>query len=60
MIYSYKCKDCGHETPDIRKVAERDNECVCEKCQSKETERVIVNEISFELKGKSWYRDGYN
>lgn len=40
MLYEYKCKKCSHVQEDFRKVADRDNPTVCEKC-GKESKRTI-------------------
>ncbi len=32
MLYEYKCKKCDHVQEDFRRVNERNNPAVCEKC----------------------------
>jgi putative FmdB family regulatory protein len=59
-IYEWRCKDCEHITEEIRKFTERDEPCECDKCNSKNTERVEISDSTTHiLKGKGWYRDGY-
>ena len=33
-FYDYCCPDCGHCQEELRKVAEVDEPCLCEKCES--------------------------
>lgn len=34
-LYKYECDKCGEETEIARPMADRDNDCVCEKCGDK-------------------------
>jgi putative FmdB family regulatory protein len=39
-IFEYRCKQCGHRTAFLEKVNARQPHA-CEKCESKETEKVF-------------------
>ena len=40
-VYSYKCKDCGKEFDILVGVGEGNEELKCEKCGSKDIERLL-------------------
>jgi putative FmdB family regulatory protein len=60
-IYSYKCQNCGHEVEEILSFSNSEKylQTVCPKCFTKSYKKRI-NTTSFKLKGKGWYKDGYN
>jgi len=55
--YHFKCKkkECEHITIVTQKY--KDPDPVCEKCENKEVERLIVR-TSFVLKGSGWFNTG--
>ena len=63
--YQYKCKntECQVEFDvfytSIPNAEREEPEEKCPKCDSKEKERLISRDTSFQLKGKGWYQDGY-
>ena len=59
-IYQYECQHCGHEVEEILSFtnSEKYLQTVCPKCLTKSFKKK-VNSISFKLKGKGWYKDGY-
>lgn len=58
-VYEYQCADCEHISQYTRKVDERDDEAICEKCTSVNTVRKL-SVSSFSLKGGGWAADGYS
>ena len=59
-IYQYECQHCGHEVEEILSFSDSEKylQTVCPKCLVKSFEKKI-NNTSFKLKGKGWYKDGY-
>ena len=55
-LFDYKCKKCG--IIEIL-VLEEDEEIICPKCKGK-VEKQISYKSNFQLKGKGWFKDGYN
>ena len=60
-IYSYKCQNCGHEVEEILSFSNSEKylQTVCPKCFTKSYKK-RSNTTSCKLKGKGWYKDGYN
>ena len=57
-IYEYCCKACEHITEKERRIEDRHQPVLCEKCQ-KETELIISQQGGFALVGGCWGKDGY-
>ena len=59
-IYQYECQQCGHEVEEILSFSNSEKylQTVCPKCLTKSFKKKI-NNTSFKLKGKGWYKDGY-
>jgi len=59
-IYLYECQQCGNEVEKILSFSESEKhlQTECPRCSSKSYKK-RVNNTSFKLKGKGWYRDGY-
>ena len=57
-VYAYECTSCGGRFDLLRRMAESDDQARCPKCESTESKRRIAGG-HFELKGKGWYKDGY-
>ena len=58
-IYNYSCKDCLAEFQKIVSIKERDKtDWCCPECGCVEITR-IIGLSNFSLKGKGWYKDGY-
>ena len=58
-IYSYSCSNCSAVFEKIMSVRERDSHYLrCPECGHGEVNR-LVSKSSFSLKGKGWYKDGY-
>ncbi len=60
-IYQYECQQCGYEVEEILSFSNSEKylQTVCPKCLTKSFKKK-VNSTSFKLKGKGWYKDGYN
>lgn len=57
-IFSYRCKNCSHVEEDVL-VKNSNVEYNCPKCGAV-MERLFPTGTTFYLKGKGWYKDGYN
>lgn len=62
-IHGYICSKCKNEFEIFYtsqgKVQVEEPQEKCPKCESTDKERTPPKNVSFELKGKGWYRDGY-
>lgn len=60
-IYRYKCLNCENESEVICSISKRELylQEVCAVCGCSEHES-IIGKTTFALKGKGWYKDGYN
>ena len=59
-IYLYECEQCGYEVEEILSFSDSEKylQTVCPRCFTKSYKKK-VNNTSFKLKGKGWYKDGY-
>lgn len=57
-IYEYKCCECGVSQEKLQSYMQRKDEVPCKECNGA-AKRLEVNKTSFTLKGKGWYKDGY-
>ena len=59
-IYLFKCQNCEHEVEEILSFSNSEKylQTVCPKCLTKSYKK-LINNTSFKLKGKGWYKDGY-
>jgi len=57
-IYEYKCSGCGVSQEKLQAYTQRKDEVPCKECGGT-AKRLEVNRTSFSLKGKGWYKDGY-
>jgi putative FmdB family regulatory protein len=57
-IYEYKCVECDSSQEKLQSYMQRKDEIKCDKCDGT-AKRLEVNKTSFSLKGKGWYKDGY-
>ena len=60
-IYRYRCSKCHYEKEVICSISDRDEHInsPCDICGHEEHEP-IIGKTNFTLKGKGWYKDGYN
>ena len=56
-LYEYKCKECGEEFEEFRKMMEDSKKSTCPKC-GKEADKQL-SRTSFKLEGSGWAKDGY-
>ena len=60
-IYQYRCLKCEEEFEIIMSLSERSEkktQVVCPACGSEESDSLVAR-TNFTLKGKGWYKDGY-
>jgi putative FmdB family regulatory protein len=57
-IYEYECKKCGEITELILSInGTKPKTTKCKNCQGRA--KAIISQTSFVLKGRGWYKDGY-
>lgn len=56
--YNYKCSDCGFQFEITQNMKEDPLE-VCPECSKNTLDRLIFPS-GFILKGRGWFKDGYN
>jgi putative FmdB family regulatory protein len=60
-LYLFKCKKCNitkEVNIEIKELDNYKNNMRCDKCNGKMT--LVPSNCNFILKGKGWYKDGYN
>ncbi len=62
-IYEYNCLNCGHKYETLylsfSSAEKEEQEEQCPKCASRDKERLISANTSFQLKGRGWAKDRY-
>lgn len=58
MKYDYKCDQCRAITEVDKRISEADTKELCPVCLV-EMRKLPPTNTNFVLKGKGWYRDGY-
>ncbi|MCS6915183.1 MAG: zinc ribbon domain-containing protein [Myxococcales bacterium] len=56
-VYEYECQACGHGFEASQRITEP-KLTDCPACHQPKLER-LIRQVSFQLKGGGWYRDGY-
>ena len=59
MIYTYKCKACGHQWDEQRKVDERDLLVYCKACNGYDVMRMVERPAPAQFKGPGFYVNDY-
>ena len=59
MIYEFLCTKCGIKEDISLSVKNRNKKQKCKKCGNQLC-RLIGNNLSFNFKGKGFYKEGYN
>ncbi len=57
-LYDYKCNNCGKILRDIKQQITDTSDYICPVCNKPMNK--IITKSYFELKGKGWFKDGYN
>ncbi|MCA9233757.1 MAG: zinc ribbon domain-containing protein, partial [Planctomycetales bacterium] len=45
-IYEYGCKKCGNKFEKMRRLAQRDEQIACPKCNSKTPKRIEIQRVA--------------